>query len=110
MENNELKKESAQAWFRNLRDQFCAAFKEIDTGSFERKTWKHKGSGGGEISIMKGNVFEKVGVNISTVSGEFSEEYRDKIQGTQESPKYWASGISLVANMKSPKVDRKSVV
>ena len=66
MENNELKKESAQAWFRNLRDQFCAAFKEIDSGSFERKTWKHKGNGGGEISIMKGNVFEKVGVNIST--------------------------------------------
>ena len=104
MENNELKKERAQAWFRNLRDQFCAAFKEIDTGTFERKTWKHKGSGGGQISIMKGNVFEKVGVNISTVSGEFSEEYRDNIQGTQESPKYWASGISLVAHMKSPKV------
>ena len=104
MENNELKKESAQDWFRNLRDQFCAAFKEIDSGSFERKTWKHKGNGGGEISIMKCNVFEKVGVNISTVSGEFSEEYRDKIQGTQESPKYWASGISLVAHMKSPKV------
>ena len=97
MENNELKKQRAQAWFRDLRDQFCVAFKEIDTGSFERKAWKHKGSGGGEISIMKGNVFEKVGVNISTVSGEFSKEYRDKIKGTQESPKYWASGISLVA-------------
>ena len=104
MENNELKKQRAQAWFRDLRDQFCAAFKEIDTGSFERKNWKHKGSGGGEISIMKGNVFEKVGVNISTVSGEFSKEYRDKIKGTQESPKYWASGISLVAHMESPKV------
>ena len=88
MENNELKKQRAQAWFRDLRDQFCAAFKEIDTGSFERKNWKHKGSGGGEISIMKGNVFEKVGVNISTVSGEFSKEYRDKIKGTQKSPKY----------------------
>jgi len=104
MENIELKKQNAQAWFRKLRDQFCTAFNEIDTGSFERKTWNHKGSGGGEISIMKGNVFEKVGVNISTVSGEFSKEYRDKIKGTQESPKYWASGISLVAHMESPKI------
>ena len=104
MENIELKKETAKQWFRNLRDQFCAAFMEIDTGSFDRKKWKHKGSGGGEMSVMKGNVFEKVGVNISTVSGEFSKEYRKKIKGTQESPKYWASGISLVAHMDSPKI------
>lgn len=104
MENIELKKEKAKDWFKNLRDQFCAAFMEIDTGTFDRKKWNHKGSGGGEMSIMKGNVFEKVGVNISTVSGEFSKEYREKIKGTKDSPKYWASGISLVAHMESPKV------
>ena len=104
MENIEFKKERAKDWFNNLRDQFCTAFMEIDSGSFVRKKWKHKGSGGGETSIMKGNVFEKVGVNTSTVSGEFSKEYRDKIKGTQESPKYWASGISLVAHMKSPNI------
>tara|TARA_B110001450_G_scaffold177218_1_gene165532 strand:+ start:16 stop:831 length:816 start_codon:yes stop_codon:yes gene_type:complete len=104
MENIELKKEKAKDWFKNLRDQFCAAFMEIDTGTFDRKKWDHNGTGGGEMSIMKGNVFEKVGVNISTVSGEFSKEYREKIKGTKESPKYWASGISLVAHMESPKV------
>ena len=104
MEKIELKKEKAKDWFKNLRDQFCAAFMEIDTGTFDKKTWKHKGSGGGEMSIMKGDVFEKVGVNISTVSGEFSKEYREKIKGTKDSPKYWASGISLVAHMESPKV------
>ena len=49
-------------------------------------------------------MFEKVGVNISTVSGEFSEDYREQVRGTSKSPKYWASGISLVAHMSSPKV------
>ena len=58
------KKDLASQWFRSLRDQFCAAFEELDGGKFERKKWNHKGSGGGEISILKGEVFEKVGVNI----------------------------------------------
>ena len=98
------KKQEAAQWFKELRDLFCYSFKEIDGGEFKRKKWKHKGEGGGEMSIMKGDVFEKVGVNISTVSGKFSEEYRSKIKGTQKSANYWASGISLVAHMNSPKV------
>ncbi len=69
----EEKKDLASSWFRNLRDQFCKEFETLDGSSFERTEWSHSGSGGGEISIMKGNVFEKVGVNISTVSGEFKE-------------------------------------
>ena len=104
MENIEEQKTRAAQWFKYLRDQFCTSFMEADTGSFDRKSWKHKGSGGGEISVMKGEVFEKVGVNISTVSGEFSSEYRNKVKGTEKSPKYWASGISIVAHMNSPKV------
>jgi len=104
MQNLELKKETASNWFRTLRDDFCRAFQELDNSTFKRKKWNHKGSGGGEMSIMKGDVFEKVGVNISTVSGQFSEEYRSKIKGTKNSPNYWASGISLVAHMNSPKV------
>jgi coproporphyrinogen III oxidase len=100
----ELKKESAVNWFKSLRDSICTSFEELDHSTFERKTWNHKGSGGGEMSTMRGEVFEKVGVNISTVSGEFSEEYRSKIKGTEQSPNYWASGISLVAHMNSPLV------
>ena len=104
MDKIEEKKHHTAQWFKKLRDQFCSSFQEIDGGEFKRKKWKHKGEGGGEMSIMKGKVFEKVGVNISTVSGQFSEEYRDKIKGTEKSPKYWASGISLVAHMNSPKI------
>ena len=100
----EEKKHHAENWFKALRDQFCDSLSAIEGALFERKKWKHKGAGGGEMSIMKGKVFEKVGVNISTVSGQFSEEYRNKIKGTKNSPNYWASGISLVAHMNSPKI------
>ena len=98
------KKHHVENWFKALRDQFCDSLSAIEGALFERKKWKHKGTGGGEMSIMKGKVFEKVGVNISTVSGQFSEEYRNKIKGTKNSPNYWASGISLVAHMNSPKI------
>ena len=98
----EEKKDLASSWFRNLRDQFCKEFETLDGSTFERTKWDHSGSGGGEISLMKGNVFEKVGVNISTVSGEFNEDYRSNVSGTEDSPEYWASGLSIVAHMNSP--------
>ena len=104
MDKLEFKKEKAANWFRSLRDDFCLAFEGIDGEKFQKKQWTHKGKGGGEMSVMKGNIFEKVGVNISTVAGQFSEEYRKKIKGTEKSSDYWASGISLVAHMNSPKV------
>ncbi len=126
--NWDEKKENAAAWFTHLRDEICAEFEAIEdelsggntlnmeAGRFERKPWdrandeapNESGSvlkGGGEISLMKGRVFEKVGVNVSKVHGVFSEEFASKIPGADESKgAFWACGISLVAHMQSPLV------
>jgi coproporphyrinogen III oxidase len=102
-------------WFKSLRNQICKEFELLEEslinnplnlpkGQFERKTWKRAGGGGGEISMMKGRVFEKVGVNFSAVYGKFSEEFRKQIPGTEEDPNFFACGISLVAHMRSPLV------
>ena len=112
------KKDIVTTWFRNLRDQLCGAFKSLEDrvdgpssilgdgppGRFEQTIWDRPGGGGGVMSVMKGRVFEKVGVNISTVHGEFSEEFRTKIPGAEEDPRFWASGISVVSHMHSPLV------
>lgn len=116
------RKAMAEAWFRDLRDRICDEFTilekglsegphlALEPGKFERKTWTRRdedGSegGGGEMSIMHGRVFEKVGVNISTVYGRFSENFRAQIPGAGDNDgQFWAAGISLVAHMRSPLV------
>jgi len=111
----ESRKLIAASWFKDLRDQIRNAFEQLEedlTGpnsdmppaKFEVTQWDRPGGGSGEMSVMKGRVFEKVGVNISTVYGEFSDEFRKNIPGTEESGSFWASGISLVAHMRSPLV------
>ena len=107
------KKSNAATWFHSLRNQLCAEFEKIedeythddvDAGRFVRTPWSRPDGGSGEMSIMKGRVFEKVGVNISTVHGTFSEQFRHEIPGASENPNFWAAGISLVAHMQSPLV------
>ena len=113
---HEALKQPARTWFEHLRDQLCTAFEAIETefgdgppGRFEKKPWSRPTpdgteGGGGTISLMRGRVFEKVGVNVSTVMGEFSPEFRAQIPGAAEDPRFWASGISVVSHMRSPRV------
>lgn len=106
------KKIQTSEWFETLRDQLCAVFETIESeyaiknnlkpSKFERKKWSREGGGGGEISLMRGNVFEKIGVNISTVFGNFTEEMQKQVPGARDDPSFFATGISLVSHPHSP--------
>jgi coproporphyrinogen III oxidase len=110
------RQQRATAWFGALRDRICAALEAIEdayagpdaatmaSGRFVHSDWQRPGGGGGTMALMHGRVFEKVGVNVSAVFGEFAPELRGEIPGAADDPRFWASGISLVAHMRSPLV------
>ena len=103
-------KPAAAAWFAALRDRICAEFEAIEDeagptpGRFVRTAWDRPEGGGGVMSVMRGQVFEKVGVNISVVQGRFSADFAKQMHGAEMDGEFWAAGISLVAHMRSPKV------
>jgi len=110
-DNDTARRAQTAQWFAELRDRICAAFEAIENdfaGSpaarFVRSAWQRPGGGGGTMAVMKGRVFEKVGVNVSTVHGEFAPEFRGEIPGAAEDPRFWAAGISLVSHPCSPLV------
>ena len=109
MINSEFRKKMADSWFSYLQMQICKLFEQLENNKlqFTKRDWrKRKVSEGGGTSYLLtgGKIFDKVGVNKSTVSGVFPKKFRSKILGAEKNGKYWASGVSVVAHMKNPKI------
>ena len=109
MINSNYRKEITDKWFSYLQIQICKEFEYLENNKikFQKRVWsKNKKKEGGGISFLMsgGKIFEKVGVNKSTVSGVFPKKFKSKIFGAEKNGKYWASGISVVAHMKNPKI------
>jgi coproporphyrinogen III oxidase len=117
MDDPAPRKAQARAWFEDLATRLIAAFEALEDGAdtilypgaagrFERTPWTRPGQdqGGGLMGMMRGRLFEKVGVHVSTVHGRFSPEFAKQVKGAAEDPRFWASGISVIAHMKNPHV------
>ena len=115
----DLRRTAARTWFESLRDRITARFEALEdaadpslypgeAGRFELSPWR-RGSegddlGGGVMGIMRGRLFEKVGVHVSTVYGAFSEDFAERVRGAGDDPRFFATGISLIAHMRNPHV------
>lgn len=106
----------AVTWFRTLRDTICAEFETLEqeapealygpeAGTFQFEDWSRKNNGGGGTGgMLRGRLFEKCGVHISVVHGEFTGDMRESVPGAKDDPRFWAAGISLIAHMTNPHI------
>jgi coproporphyrinogen III oxidase len=113
------RKARASAAFEAIRDRLCAGLEALEdeagpplysgpAGRFEQLPWKRgdggKDEGGGVGSILKGRLFEKAGVHVSAVHGEFSDAFRDRVRGAKQDPRFWASGVSVIVHPRNPRM------
>jgi coproporphyrinogen III oxidase len=111
----ETRKQTAEAWFRTLQGRLCSALESIEDdapadlypgapGRFELKPWTRPEGGGGTMGLMRGRVFEKVGIHVSVVHGTFTPEMAKSMPGASEDPRFFATGVSVIAHPLNPRM------